>query len=300
MAQYSQGGDSIFNNAEANWWDNAQNLFFINPELLDENKPNLAQKKSSGKRSHIISKDRRGNYYKARIAEDAVNDLALDATLRAAAPYQKSRRTNPSDRSIQIKHQDLRRKVRSQRASGLLLFLLDLSWSMAVRQRMNATRGAILSLLTDAYQHRDRVGLITFQKDSAELVLPPTYSVTLAERSMKKVQVGGKTPLTAGLWKAYEVLERERKRHPDENALLIVLTDGVGNISMFDKAPEEESKIIAEKIAAENFRSIVIDLDTQDFDQGMTRKLAAQLKAPCYLISELKADRLAKIIRKEI
>lgn len=300
LAAFSHGGDSIFNNADANWWEISQNTFFTNADLLSENRPNQSQKKSSGKRSRIISKDRRGSYFKARYAEDASQDLALDATLRAAALYQRKRRQDPESHRVEIRHQDLRRKVRSRRASSLLLFLVDLSWSMAVQQRMDATRGAILSLLTDAYQHRDRVGLITFQKDSAELVLPPTHSVTLAERSMKKVRIGGKTPLAAGLWKAYEVLEQEKRLNPDMSSLLIVLTDGAGNIAMAGGDPMEESKTIAEKIAREEFRSIVIDLDSNTFEEGLANQLARQLKAPCYLIAGLKGDQLAKIIRKEL
>ncbi len=296
---FSHGGDRIFNEAQANWWDTTSITSFSNPELLNETRQQYS-KKSSGKRSRILSNDRRGSYFKARPVKDELTDLALDATLRAGALHQRSRRKSADTTRFILKRQDLMQKVRSKRSSNLLLFLLDLSWSMAVQQRMDATRGAILSLLTDAYQHRDRVGLITFQKQSAALVLPPTYSVMLAERSMKKVKVGGKTPLAAGLWKAYEVLSREKRLHPDLNMLLIVLTDGAGNVAIGSGEPMAEAKTIAEKIAAEGYRSIVIDLDQSTFDQGLADVLARQLKAPCYLISGLKADQLAKIIRKEL
>jgi Mg-chelatase subunit ChlD len=171
---------------------------------------------------------------------------------------------------------------------------------MAVQQRMDATRVAILSLLTDAYQHRDRVGLITFQKDSATLVLAPTHSITLAERSMKKVQIGGKTPLASGLWKAHEVLSKERRQHPDMSSLLIVLTDGAGNVPMAGGDPMAEAKTIAETIAAEDYRAIVIDLDSNTFEEGLANQLAKQLNAPCYLIAGLEGNQLAKIIRREL
>ncbi|AOH44524.1 hypothetical protein BEQ56_11245 [Anaerolineaceae bacterium oral taxon 439] len=246
------------------------------------------------------SRTRRGTYLYARPARNDPTDLALDATLRAAAPYQAQRRTDNGDRRMQIRRADLMRKVRYQKTSSLLIFLLDLSWSMAVQQRVKATRGAILSLLTDAYQHRDRVALITFQKDRARLALPPTGSIMLAERTLRKVRVGGKTPLSAGLLKAHEVLARDRRFYPDSNALLVVLTDGDGNVSIGDAAPLEESKAIAERIAADRFRSIVIDMDPNAFAEGLANTLAKQLRAPYYQLAGLDADQLTRIIRREI
>jgi len=111
---------------------------------------------------------------------------------------------------------------------------------MAVAERMAATKGAIVSLLTDAYQRRDRVGLIVFQKDRATLVLPPTNSVLLAKKALTDIPVGGKTPLSAGLKMAYEVLRREKLLHPDVVPLLLVLTDGAGNVSIGHLPPQEE------------------------------------------------------------
>ena len=137
-----------------------------------------------------------------------------------------------------IEKGDLQRKVRVKRVANLVLFLVDASWSMAVAERMNATKGAILSLLTDAYQRRDRVGLIVFQKDRATLVLPPTNSVQLAQRALIDIPVGGKTPLSAGLFLAHDVLTHEKHVHPDVEPLLIVLTDGAGNVSIGPLPPQ--------------------------------------------------------------
>ena len=139
------------------------------------------------------------------------------------------------------------RKVRVRRAANLVLFLVDASWSMAVAERMAATKGAILSLLTDAYQRRDRVGLIVFQKDRATLVMPPTTSVYLAQRALADIPVGGKTPLSAGLFMAQEVLKREKILHPDVMPLLIVLTDGAGNVSMGHLSPQEEAQTVCRR-----------------------------------------------------
>jgi len=171
---------------------------------------------------------------------------------------------------------------------------------MAVAERMDATKGAILSLLTDAYQRRDRVGLIVFQKDRATLVLPPTNSVQLAQRALADIPIGGKTPLSAGLLMALETLKREKLSHPDVDPLLIILTDGAGNVSIGSDPPHEETRRLAEKIAKEKFRSIVINMEHADFDEGLADALAAYLQAPCYTLDELKAENLYHTVREEI
>jgi len=199
-----------------------------------------------------------------------------------------------------IQKRDLQRKVRVKKAANLILFLVDASWSMAVAERMAATKGAILSLLTDAYQRRDRVGLIVFQKDRATLILPPTNSITLAQRALSDIPVGGKTPLSAGLQMTYEVLTQEQIIHPDVEPLLIILTDGAGNVSIGALPPQEESYRFAELIAHEQVRSIVINMEHAAFDQGLAQQLANHLKAPCYALSELKAENLYHTVRQEM
>jgi magnesium chelatase subunit D len=151
-----------------------------------------------------------------------------------------------------IETDDLQRKVRVRRAANLVLFVVDASWSMAVAERMAATKGAILSLLTDAYQRRDRVGLVVFQKDRANLILPPTNSVQLAQRALADIPVGGKTPLSAGLFLAHEVIQREKRLHPDVMPLMMLLTDGAGNVSMSDEAPQNEAHKLADQIALDD------------------------------------------------
>ena len=195
---------------------------------------------------------------------------------------------------------DYHKKVRVRRAANLILFLVDASWSMAVTERMNATKGAILSLLTDAYQRRDRVGLITFQKNRANLVLPPTNSVELAQQALEHIPVGGKTPLSAGLNMALIVLKRERMLHPDVMPLLILLTDGAGNVTMGNLPPQEEANFLAENIANEKIHSVVINMESPAFDQGLAAALAEHLKAPCYSISDLRAESLYNTVRQEM
>ena len=199
-----------------------------------------------------------------------------------------------------VRREDYHRKVRVRRASNLILFLVDASWSMAVAERMAATKGAILSLLTDAYQRRDRVGLIVFQKDRATLVLPPTNSVLLAQRALADIPVGGKTPLSAGLTMAYQVIKREKTLHPDVLPLLIVLTDGAGNVSMGRGSPQVEAHRIAEQVAGEDIRSVVINMEHEAFDQGLAQSLADHLDAPCYTLQDLRSETLYRAVQKEI
>jgi magnesium chelatase subunit ChlD-like protein len=249
-------------------------------------------RKNSGRRSTTRTDSKRGRYIQARNANGKPYDLAFDATLRAAAPYQIQRTEQRKKVAFAIQRKDYMRKVRIRRSANLVLFLVDASWSMAVSERMSATKGAILSLLTDAYQRRDRVGLIVFQKDRAVLVLPPTNSVQLAQRALAHIPVGGKTPLSAGLLMAYEVLTKEKLLHPDVVPLLLVMTDGAGNVSMGQLHPQEEANQLADLIANEKVHSIVINMEQAAFDQGLAQMLADHLKAPCYTLKEIKAENL--------
>ena len=162
----------------------------------------------AGKRSYTRTDRKRGRYIKARPAGDKPQDIAFDATLRAAAPYQAQRQEEATDDlALHLRKADLQRKVRVRRTGNLILFVVDASWSMAASERMEATKGAIFSLLLDAYQRRDQVGLIVFQRDRARVVLPPTSSVELAQKALRDLPVGGKTPLSSGLFLAWQVIE---------------------------------------------------------------------------------------------
>ncbi len=193
------------------------------------------------------------------------------------------------------------KKVRIRKNASLIVFLVDLSWSMAVTKRMAATKTAITTILTKAYQARDDVCLITFQKDRANVVIPPTHSIAIAEKYMKGMQVGGKTPLSAGLEKALEMMLRECRNYKPENIYLVLLSDCDGNVSLLsDNDPIEEAMAAAERIAAERFRTIVINSDPMTFGQGHANLLARRLKASCYLISDFNSDRLLNVIRDEL
>ena len=284
------------------WWEGGQKkeaTSEFTARRLDTQLDRLTRDQA-GRRSRTKTDRKRGRYIQSRIPKQGkkVSDLAFDATLRAAAPYQKSR--DRSQMALSLRRSDLREKVRVRRSANLILFVVDASWSMAVAERMEATKGAIMSLLTDAYQRRDRVGLIVFNKNDANLVLAPTNSVQLARRALADIAVGGKTPLSAGLQLAYDVIRKESYTHPDVMPLMILLTDGAGNVSLTNLPPQEEAHRIARLIKEEGARSVVINMEHAAFDQGLAKLLAEKLDAPCHALADLRADTLYQKVVAEL
>jgi len=253
---------------------------------------------SAGKRSTTRTDRKRGRYVRAQPAEGDLSDIALDATLRQAALQQIEREGEAGN--LVVLPQDVQRKVRVRRASNLILFVVDASWSMAGSQRMEATKGAIMSLLVDAYQKRDRVGLVVFQKEEARLVLPFTSSVELAQRALRHLPVGGKTPLSAGLMLAYRLFRRELRLHPQAMPLMVVLTDGAGNVSLTETPPQEEAAKIADLIRRASIHSVVVNMEHQAYDRGLADGLARALGGPCYCLADLKAAELYRTVREEL
>ena len=255
-------------------------------------------RKSAGRRSYTVTNRKRGRYIRARPAQEDYSDIALDATLREAAPHQTQRER--SQTAVAITEADLQRKIRVRKVANLILFTVDASWSMAAAARMEATKGAIMSLLVDAYQKRDRVCMITFQKDRANLILPPTSSVEMAKNTLKEIPVGGKTPLAAGLLLAYQIIEREKRETSEIVPLMILLTDGAGNVSVTGMPPREEALLIAGLFAQRKVRSVVINTEHESLDRGLAQELASALGAPCYTLGELKAESLYQTVRTEL
>lgn len=260
-------------------------------------------RKQSGRRTTTITERKRGRYIRAVPAGQKTNDIAFDATLRAAAPFQiqRAQQKKETGMAYALRKSDLQRKIRVKKASNLVLFTVDASWSMAVSERMQATKGAIMSLLTDAYQRRDRVGLIVFQKDRASLVLQPTNSVTLAKEALVDIPVGGKTPLSAGLLLAYETVRKEKLAMPDIIPLIILLTDGAGNVSISERiSPQDEAHQIAHLIKEADIRTVTVNMEHVAFDQGLAQNLADKLGGPCYSLSQIRADNLLETVRQEM
>jgi magnesium chelatase subunit D len=237
-----------------------------------------APRKQAGKRAASRSEDRRGRYVRAQTREK-VTDLAVDATVRAAAPHQV-RRGRQEGEKLLLESQDLHQKVRERKIGNLIVFVVDASASMDAEQRMAATKGAILSLLQDAYVRRDRVAVVIFKNRSAEVVLRPTSSVSLAQRRLERLSVGGTTPLTHWLMAGYKVIRAELTRDPSIRSLLVLISDGRGNISMFKEEPLVEAQKVAALISSEKIESLVID-SARDFSHLPSVQHLARV-APMY------------------
>ncbi|WP_031149038.1 putative cobaltochelatase [Streptomyces erythrochromogenes] len=222
--------------------------------------------------------------------------LHLAATVHAAAPHQKAR--GRTGRGLVIRKDDLRQATREGREGNLVLFVVDASGSMAARQRMSAVKGAVLSLLLDAYQRRDKVGLITFRGAAAELALPPTSSVDAAAARLEKLPTGGRTPLGSGLLKAREVLRIERLRDPSRRPLLVVVTDGrATSAGAVGGDPRELTARSARLLAADGVASVVVDCESGPVRLGLAGALAADLGGPAVTLDGLRADSLAGLVK---
>ncbi|MET9886802.1 putative cobaltochelatase [Streptomyces sp. NPDC006430] len=253
---------------------------------------------ASGRRSR--ARTAHGRTTGAQRPRGQLTKLHLAATVQAAAPHQKAR--GRSGRGLVVRRDDLRQATREGREGNLVLFVVDASGSMAARQRMSAVKGAVLSLLLDAYQRRDKVGLITFRGSAAELALPPTSSVDAAAARLERLPTGGRTPLAAGLLKAHDVLRIERLRDPSRRPLLVVVTDGratsAGSVGgRQGGTPRELAGLAARLLRAEGVASVVVDCESGPVRLGLAGELAADLGGPAVTLDGLRADSLAGLVK---
>jgi magnesium chelatase subunit D len=247
-------------------------------------------KKAPGTRTRARSEDNTGRYVRPTLAKAGPPDLALDATLRAAAPYQGLRERG--NLALAIREPDLRYKVREKRIGRHILFLVDASGSMGADERMAETKAAILSLLIDAYQKRERVGLIVFRGREAKLALPFTHSVDMAQRYLTHMPTGGKTPLHHALFLAHDLLKKEKTRHPRDAFLLVLITDGRANLSLGKGGkPMAEVKDLAAQLKGLGINALV--LDTERFapclDLGCLPELSQILGGQYHSVQSLRA-----------
>ena len=272
-------------------------------------------RKGSGRRLMTKTKDTRGRMIRAYQDEQALEDLALVDTLRAAAPYQRLRaaikgeQEKPSIQSQQlekqgskglsivVKPQDYRRKAREKRIGAYQLFVVDASGSMAARHRMEATKAAILSLLRDSYIHRDSVGLIAFRKESAEVLLPFTRSVERAERLLASMPTGGKTPLAHGLRMAYTMCDRLLRAHRAERIQIICITDGRATSGDLED-PVAEAKQWARILGTLPVDCIVIDTETGFIKLGLAKELCKLMNGSYYAMDTITADGILRVSRR--
>lgn len=220
-------------------------------------------------------------------------DLAFAATLRAAAPYQRQRH---GEQAVVIRAEDLRVWIRARRAAANILFLVDASGSMGAKERMKMVKGAVLALLREAYQKRDRVGLIAFRRTSAETLLPMTRSVELAEKALRSLPTGGKTPLAEGLAAALKMMD-ELARKEGAETVLVLVTDGRTNVSAAGKAKEEALRA-AEEIARRDAHCIVLDTEKSFPKVGLAPEIAQRMNAGYATLERLCAEGVLEVVRR--
>ena len=266
------------------------------PKLVLDLGKNNTVRRGSGKRSATRTDLKQGRYVRAELPKNKVEDLAFDATIRAAAPYQRIREDNGC--ALNIQKEDLRQKVREKRIGNTFLFAVDASGSMGARKRMNAVKGAIFYMLQDAYQKRDCVGMLAFRRDKAEVLLPITRSVDLAQKCLAEMSTGGKTPLADGLATALLTLSRLNKRDKELEPILVLVTDGRANAVMEGETDPVGSALkIAEKIRKAQITSVVIDTENDFIKLGIAKKLAQTMGAAYYSLSQLSKEQILRIVR---
>ncbi|HOT02896.1 MAG TPA: putative cobaltochelatase [Methanolinea sp.] len=268
--------------------------------MLGAGRDREKRKRLNGRRIETYSSGKNGSPITSRMPTGSM-DLALDATIRAASPHQARR--SKGALAVSIREDDIREKVRVGKVSASCIFLVDASGSMGAMKRMEAAKGAILSLLIDSYQHRDRIGMVAFRGDRADVLLPLSHSVDLAKQSLADLPTGGKTPLAEGIWKAIEVLDREQRKNGEAVPVLVLISDGRANVSRGGDI-RAEIRSAAQELRSRGIHTVVIDTEETGsaflkMQLGYCREIAEETGGRYYAVSDLKAGVLGDITRNE-
>ncbi|HNX39263.1 MAG TPA: magnesium chelatase subunit D family protein [Methanothrix sp.] len=273
----------------------------------------MARKRTRGRRANTLAKNSRGRYLRQRMPLRRKGiDIAIDATIRAAAPYQSCR---PGKNAVKIRGEDIREKERLARTSAVVLFVVDSSGSMGAMQRMEGAKGAIVSLLTDSYQKRDRIGMVAFKGREAELILPLCSSVDLARSRLEELPTGGRTPLSAGLTRGLQILQSEMIKDRETLAMMVLISDGRANVGMgagtaasavgmSGAGIRDELLEISEQYRQLGVQTVVIDTEGAEssfmgMGLGYCRQIAQSACARYYPLSSLSSAGIYEIVDRE-
>jgi magnesium chelatase subunit D len=227
-------------------------------------------------------------------------DIAIDATIRAAAPFQKNRH---GPYAIKVRSEDIREKERVGKTSAVVLFVVDASGSMGAMQRMQSAKGAVLSLLMDSYQKRDKIGMVAFKGQEAELILPPCSSVDLALSRLRDLPTGGKSPMSFGLSRALQLLQGELRRDQETKLMMVLISDGRANVGMGGKIKDELMEI-SERTKRIGVHTIVIDTEimsssSMEMRLGYCKDIAEASGGRYYSLFSLGPEALYNIVDGE-
>jgi len=263
------------------------------------------RRKTSGRRIPTLALYNRGRYARHTLPRGKPTDVAIDATICAAAPHQRDRCTGEEGgAAILIKDQDIREKIRVGKVSTATLFVVDASGSMGASNRMESAKGAVLSLLLDSYQQRDRLGMVAFRGSTADVLLPLSRSADLAFKQLYDLPTGGKTPLSAGLSAGLNLLLAELKKNEETIPIMILISDGRANVALGDASVKEELLGIAEDARSAGIHVVVLDTESAGrsfvkMQLGYCKDIAEHAGGRYYSVEDLSSGTVRNIVATE-